>query len=77
MVDDALSALFGDEEPSEPGPWDASPEFLEYLASLGYSSVEAFARDGINTLASDPAYFDEVVASAKEARTNRQRGKKK
>lgn len=77
MTDDALEALFGPETPPEPSPWAPSPEFLEFLRGLGYDSVQAFAQDGIDTLSEDPAYFDVVVDSAREARTNRQRGRSK
>lgn len=72
-VDEALEAMFGEAYPEDPAEWEVTLEFEEYVRELGYSSAEEFTRDCIGKFASDTAYFDVLVDSARGNRTNRQR----
>jgi|GEM_PF-3723094 len=70
----ALTALFGNEPhtalPEDLLTWEPTPALAKHLAGEG---VLAFVRRTARMFCSDPAYLDEVTASATQARSIRQR----
>ena len=75
-TEEALHALFGASPTTDLPPvlddWKPTPE-LEALVADNHTTVQGLVEKGIDTFASDPAYFENLTQSAINNRTVRTR----